>query len=162
MPGRTGRPHKPTHLKLIAGDKNTSRHNPAEANPEALIPEPPPELSVDAREEWDRISVRLHTAGLLTVIDRTTLAAYCQAYGRWIQAEQVLAEMAADDPITRGLMVKTTNGNAIPNPVLGTANKAMSDMVRYAVEFGMSPSSRSRVRANLEKQEDDEERFFGN
>lgn len=161
MAGRTGRPHKPTHLKLVAGNPGKRALNEAEAQPDALIPEPPPELTSDARIEWNQISLKLHKCGLLTTIDRSVLAAYCQAYGRWVEAERVLADMARRDPVTRGLLIKTTNGNVIQNPMIGTANKAMSDMVRYAVEFGMSPSARSRVRANLEKQEDDEERFFG-
>jgi phage terminase small subunit len=41
----------------------------------------------------------------------------------------------------------TTNGNAIQNPLIGTANKAASDMVRYAAEFGMTPSARARISA---------------
>ena len=42
-------------------------------------------------------------------------------------------------------MIKTNNDNAIQNPLAGTAHKAASDMVRYAAEFGMTPSSRSRI-----------------
>ena len=53
--------------------------------------------------------------------------------------------MAERDQLTSGLMIKTTNGNAVQNPLVGTANKAMGDMVRYAAEFGMTPSARSRV-----------------
>jgi P27 family predicted phage terminase small subunit len=106
------------------------------------------------------ISRRLLAAGVLTAIDRATLAAYCQAYGRWVQAERALAEMAKRDLITAGLLIKTTNGNAIQNPLVGTANKAMSDMVRYATEFGMTPSARSRVRANFDEKKDPADRFF--
>ena len=37
--------------------------------------------------------------------------------------------MAERDLLTSGLMIKTTGGNAIQNPLVGTANKAASDMV---------------------------------
>jgi P27 family predicted phage terminase small subunit len=47
--------------------------------------------------------------------------------------------------LTGGLMIKTSNGNAIQNPLVGTANKAASDVVRYAAEFGMTPSARVRL-----------------
>jgi len=30
---------------------------------------------------------------------------------------------------------------------MGAANKAMADMMRYAAEFGMTPSARSRIAA---------------
>lgn len=157
-----GPPPKPTHLKLIAGNPGKRALNKAEAKVPLAIPEPPPELSAEARQEWDQMSLRLLAAGLLTAIDKAVLVGYCQAYGRWRQAERVLAEMAKRDQLTLGLMIKTTNGNAIPNPMLGTANKAMSDMIRYGLELGMSPAARSRVRANVEKQgEDAAESFFG-
>ena len=83
------------------------------------------------------------------------LAAYCQSYGRWAQAERALARMAEKDPLNSALMVKTTNGNAVQNPLVGTANKAQADMVRYALEFGMSPSSRSKVNATPDDHEKD-------
>lgn len=85
---------------------------------------------------------------MLTRVDRAALAAYCQAYGRWVEAEQALARMAERDPLTHGLMIKTSNGNAIQNPLVGTANRAMLDMMRCAVEFGMTPSSRTRIEAD--------------
>jgi len=59
--------------------------------------------------------------------------------------------MAAKDELNAALMIKTTSGNAIQNPLVGIANKAKADMVRYAVEFGMTPSARSRVTANPEE-----------
>lgn len=44
-------------------------------------------------------------------------------------------------------MIKTFNGNAIQNSLVRTANKAMADLVRYAAEFGMTLSARSRITA---------------
>src|SRR6266849_6544230 len=73
------------------------------------------------------------------------LAAYCQAYGRCVTAERVIATMAEKDQLTSGLMIKTTNGNGIQNPLIGTANKAAADMVRYAAEFGLTPVARARL-----------------
>ena len=64
-----------------------------------------------------------------------------------MQAEQAVAKMAERDLLTSGLMIKTTNGNAIQNPLVGTANKAMLDMLRIASEFGMTPAARARIEA---------------
>jgi P27 family predicted phage terminase small subunit len=80
-------------------------------------------------------------------LDRAPLAAYCQAYGRWVAAEAALARMAEKDAVTEGLIIRTKAGNVIHNPLVGAANKAMADMVRYAAEFGFTPSSRSQVSA---------------
>jgi P27 family predicted phage terminase small subunit len=85
---------------------------------------------------------QLLRCGLMTEIDRAALAGYCQAYGRWVQAERALARMGEKDLLTGALMIKTSNGNAIQNPLVGTANKAMELMLRAASEFGMTPSAR--------------------
>jgi P27 family predicted phage terminase small subunit len=140
-----GRKPAPTHLKLVRGNPGKRRLNKAEPAPERVMPSPPPELSADARLEWDRVAGELHRIGVLSGIDRAALAAYCQAYGRWVVAERAIAKMAERDPLTEGLMIKTTNGNAVQNPLVGTANKAMADVVHYAAEFGMTPSARSRI-----------------
>lgn len=142
-----GRKPKPTHLKLVTGNPGKRPINEREPVPQQYLPTPPSELSDDAKVEWGRVAEELYRIGLLSGIDRAALAAYCQAYGRWVQAERAIAEMAKRDPLTGGLLVKTTNGNAIQNPLVGTANKAMSDMVRFAAEFGMTPSARSRIEA---------------
>ncbi|MFP3549739.1 phage terminase small subunit P27 family [Paraburkholderia sp. SIMBA_049] len=91
----------------------------------------------------------LFDLGLLSRVDRAALAAYCKAYERWVLAEQALAKMAERDLLTGGLMIKTTNGNAIQNPLVGTANKAMLIMVRIATEFGMTPAARSSIAAGV-------------
>lgn len=108
-------------------------------------PPAPEHLSEEARIEWDRIVTVLMGLKLMSPIDRAPLAAYCEAYGRWVQAERALRKMAEKDALTRGLVIKTTGGNLIQNPLVGTANKAMADMVRYAAEFGMTPSARARL-----------------
>ena len=140
-----GRKPAPTHLKLVRGNPGKRRLNKAEPAPERVMPSPPVELCADARLEWDRVAGELHRIGVLSGIDRAALAAYCQAYGRWVVAERAIAKMAERDQLTEGLMIRTTNGNAVQNPLVGTANKAMADLVRYAAEFGMTPSARSRV-----------------
>lgn len=156
-----GRKPKPTHLKLVTGNPGRRPLNKAEAMPPPDLPSPPPELSDDAKVEWGRVATELFRCGLLTKADRAALAAYCQAYGRWVQAERAVAEMGKRDQLTGGLMIKTTNGNAVQNPLIGIANKAMADMVRYAAEFGMTPSARSRIKAEPQEAADPADSYFG-
>ena len=149
-----GRKPKPTHLKLVTGNAGKRPLLKMEAKINPAIPMPPPFLSDIAKVEWGRVSEELFTVGLLTNLDRGVLAAYCQSYGRWKTAEDALAKMAERDTLTNGMLIKTTNGNAIQNPLIGIANKAEADMVRYAAEFGMSPSARSRITATPPGEED--------
>ena len=78
--------------------------------------------------------------GVLTTMDRAALAAYCQAYGRWVEAEERLRETP--------MLFKTPSGYVQQSPWLGIANKQLEIMGRYMVELGMTPAARSRLAAN--------------
>ncbi|MCL1630130.1 phage terminase small subunit P27 family [Roseibaca sp. V10] len=154
---------KPTALKVIRGTDRAARRNPSEPRVAPARPDPPDHLSSEARTEWQRVTDQLCAAGIVTGIDRAALAAYCQAYGRWEQAERALEAMAARDQVTAGLMIRTQGGNAIQNPLVGTANKAMADMMRYAAEFGMTPSARTQIHAEVSASDPDDPvaKYFG-
>jgi P27 family predicted phage terminase small subunit len=74
---------------------------------------------------------------ILTDLDRAALAAYCQAYGRWVEAERKLQETP--------LLLKMPSGYVQQNPRLTIANKQLELMHKYLSDFGLSPVSRSRV-----------------
>jgi len=141
----------PTSVKIVTGNPGKRQLPKDEPQPKSRRPKPPAHLNADAQEEWERIEDELDALGILSGLDRAALAAYCQAYGRWTQAERALAKMSNQ---ADGLIIKTVSGNMIQNPLVGVANKAMADMVRYAAEFGMTPSSRSRISA-MEKDDGD-------
>ena len=103
----------------------------------STLPTCPRHLNADAAEEWERVVGILHDMGVLTAIDRAALAAYCQAYGRWVEAEEKLKETP--------VLFKTPSGYVQQSPWLGIANKQLELMGRYMVELGMTPASRSRV-----------------
>lgn len=138
-----GRKPLPTHMKLLRGTAQPCRMNPAEPAPDPALPDAPAHLSPEAREEWERVAVELCDLGVLSRIDRAALAAYCQAYGRWVAAEGGLRREDGG----MDLVSVTSNGNVIQNPLVGIANKSLELMHKYLTEFGMSPSSRSRVSA---------------
>lgn len=140
-----GRKPIPTHLKIVTGNQGKRPFNPLEPMPEERMPDPPRELCEDGVIEWQRISSELAALGLMTNLDRGVLTAYCDAYGRWAKAKRLMNNAAALDPATGGMVIVTMQGNRIQNPLLGIVNKAAADMVRYAAEFGMTPSARSRV-----------------
>ena len=71
---------------------------------------------------------------MLTPLDHATLGAYCIAFARWCHAEQVLAEMAARDHVTHGLLIKNQDGGASRNPL----TKIAADAARVAHPIGDS------------------------
>lgn len=136
----------PTKLKLLRGNPGKRAIRP-EPEPTLLTesPAPPRILRGDALDEWHRITKELMRLGMLTAVDVHPLAAYCQVYGRWMQAEDTLMRMADADPVAHGLMVKGSLGNPVQNPIVKIADRAASDMVKYAAEFGFTPVARTRI-----------------
>ena len=136
----TGRKPKPTAIRLLQGNPGKRPLNTAEPMPAPKIPSPPDHIKGEARKEWFRISKQLHELGLLTEIDRAALAAYCVAWGRWVEAEEQLTKY--------GTVIKSPDkGWLVQSPYLSIANRAMDQMAKLLTEFGMSPSSRSRVQS---------------
>jgi P27 family predicted phage terminase small subunit len=134
-----GRKPKPTALKRRDGNPGKRGYNPDEPVLPEGLPDCPGHLSDLAREEWHRIAATLHGAGVLTTVDRAALAAYCQAWGRWVEAEEKLKDLPA--------MIRTPSGYVQQNPWLPVANKQLEIMGRYMAELGITPASRSRVQA---------------
>jgi P27 family predicted phage terminase small subunit len=102
-------------------------------------------LKGGAHVEWKRIAPQLFRAGLLTNVDVSALAVYCAAYARWQDAEEALARQREQDDFTCGLLIKTTNGNVIQNPLVGIANRAALLVRLLGSEFGLTPASRTRI-----------------
>lgn len=163
---RRGPKRKPTALRVIEGNRS---HRPIpEGEPEFSLPDdvpvPPDFLDAYGREEWDRIAPELYAAGLITVVDTGTLAAYCEAYATWRAAVVELQRQAKvnDKTLAGAALVKTKSGNVIQNPLRGVANTARAAMVRIAAEFGLTPSSRANLEGSKRGDEDPAEaKFFG-
>jgi P27 family predicted phage terminase small subunit len=152
-------PHPtPSAVKRLRG---TYRRDRARGEPAALpgTPQAPNWLNADARAEWRRIAPLLRSRGLLEVLDRPTLVGYCTCWADLIDAERRLAE--------EGSTVIGARGQLYLNPQLRRAQKAREQLIRYGMEFGLSPSARTRVQASPPPPPENAERaaaalrFFG-
>ena len=121
-------------------------------DPPPRLPACPACLGDEARKEWQRLSKELAELGLLTGLDRDMLAAYCQAHALWVEAVSSIERY--------GTMVKSPNGFPMQSPYVAVANKQVDIMVRIAAEFGMTPSSRTRIRVGDKPPEDPFEAFL--
>ncbi|HEV7251603.1 MAG TPA: phage terminase small subunit P27 family [Mesorhizobium sp.] len=138
-----GRKPKPAHLRVVSGtrggalawrgDDGGDHARGADDKP----PTCPAHLSPTAKAEWKRLARHLFALGTLAEADRAALAAYCQAYGRWVEAEKTLAQTPT--------LIKLPSGYIQPSPWLGIANKQLEIMKGFMAELGLSPVSRSRV-----------------
>ena len=80
--------------------------------------------------------------GVLTEADLHGLEAYCLVYARWQDAEKQLQ--------THGVML-TKDGRFFASPYLKIVEDSSKQMRAWMIEFGITPSSRSRVK--VEKNE---------
>jgi P27 family predicted phage terminase small subunit len=151
--GHSGRKPDPTRLKLLKGNPGKRLLNDNEPKPSPRLPRVPEHLSDEAKKEWRRAGRFLLNLGLVSDLDLAAFAAYCTAYGRWVEAEQALK--------TYGLMLKSPHGFPVQSPYLAVANRAMEQMRSLLAEFGMSPASRTRVSVEPIPEDDEFEQAFG-
>lgn len=142
-----GRKPKPVNLKKIEGNPGKRKLNDREPKPEG-IPTCPRELDKQGKREWRRISRELIRMGLLTSVDRAALTGYCSSWSRWIAAE-------ADIQKSGLVIVNPRTGQPVRNPSVTIAERALDQMRKFAVEFGCSPSSRSRLSVGGKAQTED-------
>jgi P27 family predicted phage terminase small subunit len=148
-----GRKPKPTAIRQIEGNPGRRPLNDREPVPPSGIPECPEELDDDARAEWFRTAKVLSDMKLLTLADRSALAAYCVVYSRWLAAERAVKQY--------GTIVKSPDkGFPMKSPYLTVADQAMEAMRKFMVEFGLTPSSRSRIKVPEDRGAADEFDLF--
>jgi P27 family predicted phage terminase small subunit len=151
----SGRRPLPTAIKKLRGNPGHRPLNEKEPKLETKAPEMPPDLPELAQKEWKAIVPVLLRLGMLTEIHGKALAAYCFAYARWHQAEEEVSK--------RGILIEETifdkDGNEVSsklkrNPAVSISNEALKIMKSYLTEFGLTPSSGSRLQIEQPEEED--------
>ena len=132
-----GRKTIPTHLKIVKGTAQKCRLNKNEPKLPPGIPEMPDHLGDIAQKKWKELSIQLFEMGVLAKIDGDTLAGCCRIYERWVIAERNIT--------SEGETITTDKGNLIQSPWVSMANKCLELLRKFYVEFGLTPSSRSKV-----------------
>ena len=117
-----GRKPTPTAIKELEGNPGKRPLNTKEPKPVKKAPSCP---------KW------LEQIGILTEVDMAAFAGYCQAYARWKEAEEFITQ--------HGSIVKTPSGYWQQVPQVSIAQTYLKIMNRFAEQFGLTPSSRSRI-----------------
>jgi len=127
---------KPTALKVLQGNPGKRAMRKREPQSGALGA-PPADLCEVARAKWADL-IRLEAWGLVvTAADADMLEQYCRIHAQLKKAEGKVAEF--------GELVKAPTGFPCQSPWLNIVNRCRADMFRIALEFGGSPSSRTRL-----------------
>jgi P27 family predicted phage terminase small subunit len=140
-------------LRLIRGNPGRRPLPKDEAEIPAGIPAPPDYLNSEAIKQWEKYAPDLEQVGLLTKIDGPALGILCDLYAEIKKASAKIKK--------EGAVIKTLYGPK-RNPWVDILNKARELAMKMQSEFGMTPSSRSRVKAAPKKEKKTEgEDYFG-
>ena len=143
-----GNPYRATSCGCAATPASAA----SRAAPAAKVPSCPPCLGEEARKEWQRLSKELSGSGCspgsIATCSRLTAKRMRSGSRRSPRSQRY------------GTMVKSPNGYPMQSPYVAVANKQVEIMVRIAAEFGMTPSSRTRIRVGDKPPEDPFEAFL--
>jgi len=166
--GARGPQPLPTNVHLLRG--NPSKKSAADLlddfNPEVEIPSAPKWIWPEARKEWRRIGAELQRYGLVSKLDRAALVLYCQAWAKLVWAETMLSRAMAAAEEKRlaaevageewkggdGIMVPSPNGSLIYSHHWVVQRRSAQEVHWYLQSFGLSPSSRGRVKTSDNRQ----------
>lgn len=109
-----------------------------------------------ALEEWNAVLPELIENGLICRANLRIFANYCLAYAEAQRAQDDIFENGRtieEDVFNRQGEVSGTRMKA--NPSISQAHQARLEMLRYAVEFGMTPAAATRVEASPQEAPND-------
>lgn len=153
-----GRKPTPTELFLLRGKPSHSRRaNPLEPKPPpAFNPEPPRWIGKQGAAAWTGLVRVLGQMKILTEADLDALALLCAAYDDFLACRATIQK--------DGRTYESTNleGQTIVrgHPAVRQMADAWGCVKSMMLEFGLTPSSRSRLAATAEAGQDPLERYL--
>ena len=109
------------------------------------MPSAPRWMSLEAKREWRRIAPVLHRVGLLTEAGGLALGMLCEAWAQYVEARRAVMEA--------GMLATSDKGNVYQHPAVALMNSARNELLKWAREFGMTPSARSRISVGAVEEE---------
>lgn len=149
-------PAKPHGLKILEGrgpgrDSGGRSIKPPPAFVR-LAPEAPEHLSPEARAEWDRVVPELQRLQLTKPVDRASLAAYCEAWSRFVEARMTIA--------VDGMYLRGAGGMPIKkHPAVLILEAASKELRAWAGQFGLTPAAEANLGSGPAGDDDDEDPY---
>ena len=143
-----GRKPSPSHLKVVRGTKRSDRGAKNEPVLDRARPSAPLSMSDRGREAWGYVVGILDSMGVLTEADSMAVELMCEARSDWLSAREAINSAG-------GETYKTDAGLIKAHPAVAMRNDAARRLQSLLAEFGMTPSSRSKVNAREEESDKD-------
>jgi P27 family predicted phage terminase small subunit len=150
-----GRKPTPSHLKVVRGTSRADRGAKNEPTPDRGRPSAPDTMSDKGREAWGYVVGILDRMGVLTEADAMAVELLCEARADWLSARDAIEDGGGETYTTEAGLIKA-------HPAVAMRNDAARRLQSLLAEFGMSPSSRSKVSAKeADEKTDPAAQYFG-
>ena len=131
---------KPTALKLLAGKPGHHPLNKAEPRPgKPDIRVPNGKLPKQGQQLWRVLAGQLEALGVLKSTDLVALEILCLHYA--------VVRMAFETIESEGLTAETGQSGLKKHPAAGIFRENSAAFKSYLIEFGLTPSSRVKIKA---------------
>lgn len=174
--GRRGPPPTPSNLVKLRGNPGKRPINKSEPTPPPGIAQPPEWLKHRGKRLWHLIAPVLDEMGVLTSADPHALALLCDAYAEYIECREVVRAEGrtyesisyeddgevigeSEDGATLVKEVTVVRRMVRARPEVAMAADAWRRIRAMMQEFGLTPSSRSRIATRPAEDEDEFEAF---
>ncbi|MDA2921183.1 phage terminase small subunit P27 family [Desulfobacterota bacterium AH_259_B03_O07] len=148
--GRSGRKRKPTNLHIVQGTYRKDRATVNEPKPDLEIPKYITGLSKEAKKHWDVVGHELNLMRVLTRADKFLLRLICDAM---VDYDEGMKNLKKQPKIIAG-----TNKHGSPilitDPNVALVRDAWNRILIGLREFGLTPSSRTKISVMPEIDED--------
>jgi P27 family predicted phage terminase small subunit len=156
--GRRGPAPEPVGLKILkgigGGRDQAGAPIPVPPAFDRGAPEPPAWLEAEALKVWTRVAPSLDRLDLLKDEDREAFAAYCTAWARFVDAVGTYQ--------AEGLTIAMPpSGRVVAHPAVRVAESAGRDLLRFAQEFGLTPSAEINLAKPAKPVSSDDDKFGG-
>lgn len=139
--GKRGPAPMPTALRLVKGERK-SRLNDDEPQPKEGLPLCPLGATEEVHAVWKYTLDQLDHMRIVTLADRDSLYAYCEAVVMHRIASHVIA--------TEGIIAEGMHGGMVKHPALQVQRDSAQMIRAFAQEFGLTPSARSTIKMHVQ------------
>lgn len=139
----------------MKGTLQKCRVNNEEANVSTIVklPSAPAYFSKLARKIYKTKGAELMAQKLLSILDIDMFISYCHEYATYLETAEEIAKVPHDSQLG-------PNSEAVYNRLHQRNKQSWERSKSIAIEFGFTPSSRSRVKKEPEKQQDEFDNFL--
>lgn len=135
--GQRGPKPTPRNLRILKGSNRPSRMNEKEPIVEIRAPDPPGHLTDNEADKFREVAAKLAKMRVMSDADVDALAVYAINWCRYLDATSKVREM--------GLIVQSPKKFPMQNPYLAVSRQSEKTCVSILTEFGLTPSSRTKV-----------------